>query len=302
MYMPSCEGSPSPGRAGRRPAPEHHEQGVGQPDELFEVGRDEQHRQPGRRASRSSSQIAAWAPTSTPRVGCAAINRDGSRSSPARRSASAGCRPTARRPGTSMPGCLDVELGRWPRSVAARDLAARSTARRCTGRVSSWPRIMFSHSGGTAAGPRAAGRTGCSRCRPRGGHGVDSGPRSVTAERDGAGGHGRRPRMASTSSLLAVALDPGDAEDLPAVDAEGDVVIRICVRRRRRREVATLELDDVGDGDSLGSGVGSSIRPSARRARVGRPRSGCTVGDRGAAADHGDVVGDLREPRRACGR
>ena len=34
----------------------------------------------------------------------------------------------------------------------------------------------------------------------------------------------RMPMMASTSQFLAVALDPGDAEDLAAVDLEGDVV------------------------------------------------------------------------------
>ena len=52
---------------------------VGETDQLVEVGGDQQHGQ-ARRAGRRlmCSQIAAWAPTSTPRVGWAAISTTGS--------------------------------------------------------------------------------------------------------------------------------------------------------------------------------------------------------------------------------
>ena len=57
---------------------QHHEQPVGQADQLLEVGRDRAATaRPAARASRRMSQMTAWAPTSTPRVGCAAMQHLG---------------------------------------------------------------------------------------------------------------------------------------------------------------------------------------------------------------------------------
>ena len=64
--------------AAQRAAQDHPDR-VGQADQLLEVGGDEQHaRGPPRRARLMWSQIAAWAPTSTPRVGWAARSTFGS--------------------------------------------------------------------------------------------------------------------------------------------------------------------------------------------------------------------------------
>ena len=140
---------------GDQPAAQHHRERVRQADQLVQVGGDRAGcASPSARASRSWSQMAACAPTSTPRVGWAAISSRGlADSSPGRRSASAGCRRTARRPARRSPGS-GRRTPRTIRSVSAR--AALPVDEPALGRRAArvwWPRIRFSQSGASSSRP-----------------------------------------------------------------------------------------------------------------------------------------------------
>ena len=179
---------------GDEPAAQDHLERVGQADQLVEVGGDQQHGQ-ARRAGRRGcwSQIAAWAPTSTPRVGCAAISSLGLAAHLAADDqlllVAAGQRADG---GDVDAGRADVELAR--RSARCRPgRRARSMQRaRGVGRARSGGR----GSGSPRAAPRAAGRAGagprgCSRCRPRGARRVCQCGDVGVAERDRRPASGR---------------------------------------------------------------------------------------------------------------
>ena len=201
---------------------------VGQADQLVEVGGDQQHRQPVRAGPRLMwSQIAAWAPTSTPRVGCAAISRIGSPLI---------SRPTMSfcwLPPDSAPG-EHVDAGR-----AHVVLARRSARCPCARRRVSMQAVPLTHrrpaSGGRGCGsPRAARRAaarggagprGCSRCRPRGARGSTS-SRDVLARRASTVPvtPARMPMIVSTSSAWPLPSTPAMPSTSPRVDVEADVV------------------------------------------------------------------------------
>ena len=119
-------------------------------------------------------QIAAWAPTSTPRVGWAAISSTGSPLISRPTISFCWLPPDSARAWVSMPGRADVVLARR---------SGRCPCGRRRGRSGSpWRRAAGSGSRGSgsptaarrAAGRAGAGPRGCSRCRPRGARGCPS--------------------------------------------------------------------------------------------------------------------------------
>ena len=114
---------------------------------------------------------------------------------------------------------------------------------------------------------------------------------------DAPDGRVRRPVIASTSSLLAVASTPAIAtisppwtsSDMPSTAAELAVVADL--------EILDVEHRSPGGGGALAT-ASSTSRPTISRARLalGRALGGDGV-DLLAAAQHGDAVGDLAAPR-----
>ena len=104
---------------------------------------------PAARAFRSSSQMPAWAPTSTPRVGCDAMSSTGSPDSSRPTTSFCWFPPESAAAGTSTPGV------RTSNSATMRSVSRRAAARssrpsrpgRATGGRVWWPRIRFAHSG-----------------------------------------------------------------------------------------------------------------------------------------------------------
>ena len=141
---------------GHQPAAQDHLERVGQPDQLVQVGARSAAR-PGRPRgpSRMWSQIAAWAPTSTPRVGCEAISTFGLAAHLAADDqlllVAAGQR---RRRATSMPG-VRTSYSSTIRSVSRAGAArGRSSGPVDVGRAAVWwPSIRFSHSGASSSRP-----------------------------------------------------------------------------------------------------------------------------------------------------
>ena len=91
---------------------------------------------------------------------------------------------------------------------------------------------------------------------------------------------------------LAVALDPGDAEHLPGVDVEADVGQLGAAERVVQLDVAHGEQHPVGDRGLLGARRGQLAADHQLGELVRGDVGGLDRGDGGAAADHGDLVGD----------
>ena len=212
MYEPSSAGV-TVGRVelGDDAAPQHHEQRVGQPDQLLEVGRDQQHRRARRRGPRGGCPTPR--PARRRRCPGSGGRRSGAvarRSSRGRRSASAGCRRRARTPATSMPGVRTSKSVDDLRGALARP-AGRSTAPWRTA-AASGGRASRSPTAATAArGRRAGGPPGCSRC-PASRRSRVAGVRDVHApEHDRAARRAAEADQRLEELALAVALDAGDA-------------------------------------------------------------------------------------------
>ena len=141
-----------------------------------------------------------------------------------------------------------------------------------TGPAGSGGRGCGSPTAGTsAAAPAGAGPRGCSRCRPRGVRRVVQLRDVLVAEREPSPDVGvRRPMMRLDQLGLAVALDPGDADDLAAVDRRGSRrrAGAAADERSVRQTSCTLSTTTSVTVDSRVSGVGSSL-PTISSARSG---------------------------------
>ena len=266
---------------GHEPPSQDHLDGVGQADQLVQVGRDQQHGQaragglpgcgprsrPGRRRRHRASGARRSAPSAH-------------RSSRGRRSASAGCHRTATTASTSMPGVRTSywSMIRWVSLRAPRAVDPRALDVGRLGLVAEDP--VLPQRRRRAAGRAGAGPRGCSRCRAPGGAGwarceMSSPPRSMVPGRQRAHPHDRLDQLG-----LAVALDAGDAEHLAAVDREGQVLDQrpgrrptgrsgpracstVCVGDRR---LPGLRGGQLAADHQLGELPGGDARP-ARRSR-----------------------------------
>ena len=114
----------------------------------------------------------------------------------------------------------------------------------------------------------------------------------LAAELDGAG-DARAHRHDRLDELgLTVALDAGDAEHLALVDVEGDVVEQRAALRPGQAEVLDRQQHLVGDGRRLGAGRGQ-LGAHHQLGQLTGGHLGRQHGPhRGAAPDHGDLVGD----------
>ena len=244
---------------------------VGQPDQLVEVGGDQQHRE----------AVASGAP------GCGPRSRPGRRrrrrGSGARRSAATGSplisRPTmnfcwlppeSARAVVSMPG-VRTSYASMIRSVSSRapravDPAALArSAAGSGGRGCGSPRAARRAAARAAAGPR-----GCSRPRTRGGAGSPSRVMSLSPSMTTPLVVGEHADDGLDQLGLAVALDAGDAEHLAGVDGEVDVVEHARARSTSTTaRSSTRSSGTVGDRRLLGARRRAArCRPSARRARA----------------------------------
>ena len=101
---------------------------------------------PARRAARMCSQIAAWAPTSTPRVGWAAMRTFGSPLISRPTISFCWLPPESDAASTSMPG-VRTSYSRTIRSVSLRAPARSIQTPLTLGFSVWWPSMRFSHSG-----------------------------------------------------------------------------------------------------------------------------------------------------------
>lgn len=154
---------------------------------------------PSRRASRIWSQICACAPTSTPRVGCAAISSFGAWLISRPTISFCWLPPESEAAVTSMPG-VRTSYSRTIRSVSARAALRSRNAPLLLGRSVTWPRMRFSQSGASSSSPcrwRSSGMTAMpSSRRLRVGVREMSTPSRVSTPVS----RWRMPMMASTSS------------------------------------------------------------------------------------------------------
>ena len=226
---------------------------------------------PSRRARRVRwSQIAAWAPTSTPRVGCAAISTHRVAAHLAADDqlllVAAGQRT---RRATSMPG-VRTSYSSTIRSVSARAPARSINGPRDVGRLGSGGRGCGSPTAARrAAGRAGAGPRGCSRCRPRGGRRVDQVVMSSSPSAIGPAASGRMPMIVSTSSAWPLPSTPAMPSTSPAVDRRRTMSASsgAAVGGRARVRPSTAQHDRVGDGRLARSRASAArCRPSARRA------------------------------------
>ena len=206
--------------------PQDHEQGVGQPDQLLEVGRDQQHGQA------RGSGLAQVVPDRRPG------RRRRCRGSGARRSAPSGpaviSRPTisfcwlppdSASAATSGPGRADVELVDDLLGPAHGARRGRSRARGRTAAGSGGRASTFSHSGAVSTRPsllailRDVADPALPALPRADARDVACPPSSTVPRVERLDADDRLEQLG-----LAVALDAGDAEDLAPVDGERDVV------------------------------------------------------------------------------
>ena len=267
---------------------------VGEADQLVEVGGDQQHRQ----------ALAPGAPDVVPDRGLGAdvdaagrVRGDQQDGSPLiSRPTMNFCwlPPESARAVVSMPG-VRTSYCSTMRSASLAGTAAVDPAApaRDGGRVW-WPRMRFSHSGASSSSPW--------RCRSSGMY-ADAGLAALA----GSASRVMSSSPSTTTPLdgwqhaddgldqlgLAVALDAGDAEHLAGVDgqvdvaehrAPGDVDAPRGPRRESSGRSVTVDSSVLGDGSSLPTISSASCR-ERDLLRLDR-------GDRGAAPDDGDVVGD----------
>ncbi len=247
---------------------------------------------PLRRASRMWSQIAAWAPTSTPRVGWLAIRTLGSPLISRPTMSFCWLPPDSEAARTSMPG-VRTSYASTMRSVSLRAPARSIHGPLTFGSSVWWPRIRFSQSGaveqqpvpvpvlGDVADALLAPATG-----PPGGE-VGAG------ETDRAGLEHPHAHDGLDQLGLAVALDPRDAEHLAAVDRERDVLDERAAVGRPDGEALAGQHHLVGHGRL----AGLRGRQLAAHHQLGELPGGdlrrLHGGHRRTAPDHGDLVGDL---------
>ena len=249
---------------------------------------------PAARALRSSSQIPAWAPTSTPRVGCDAISSTGSPESSRPTTSFCWFPPDSAAAGTSTPGV------RTSNSATMRSVSRRAAARssrpsgpgRATGGRVWWPRMRFAHSGCVASSP-------CARAV----FGDVPDPRLPAAERRDAGdvaavehdparGGVPHPHDRLDQLRLAVALDPGDAQHLARVHDEVHVRQQGAAGLPGEREALDAQHLPVRDRGL----PRARVRQLAAHHHLGQLAAGDGARVRGAdaraAADHRDAVRD----------
>ena len=189
---------------------------------------------PWRRAARMWSQMAAWAPTSTPRVGCEAISTFGSPLISRPTISFCWLPPDSDEASTSMPG---VRTSYWS---TIRWVSLRAPDRSIHGPLTLgasvwWPRIRFSHKRRVEqqAVPVPVLGDVADAVLPA----APRGPaREVLADQvDGARRQRPHPHDRLDQLGLPVALDAGDAEHLALVDREREVLDQGSPVRRRGR-------------------------------------------------------------------
>ena len=239
MYEPSSTGVTVAGSSvGHEAAPEEHDQAC-RTARSAPRGRRRPAarpaRRPGPRAGRPRS--SAWAPTSIPRVGCAAISTFGlGRHLRARRSASAGCRPTvrARRPRGPACGRRSSSMISLVRRTAPAAVDPEALGERCAGSGARARRSPTAAPCSTrpsllavlrdVADARAPGAPACRRPGRRS-------PSRLTVPASRA----RMPMIASSSSVWPFPSTPAMPRISPAVDGERDVVEQSPGRPRPSR-------------------------------------------------------------------
>ena len=196
---------------------------VGEREDLLELERDRGgSRGPRRARSTSRRWRNSIAPTSRPRVGCAAISTLGSRS--ISRAATTFCWLPPERPpaGVCGPAAAHVEL---------LDQAARTLDQSAAGRASRAVRPAASRSRGGRGSRRsrtrarargAAGPPGCGRRPRRASSRARCVPVLAAGDRIVPGGGLAQPGDRVDQLGLAVAVDAGDADDLARADVERD--------------------------------------------------------------------------------
>ena len=147
MYEPSSSGVTVAGSTLATSAPRRITQSVS--DRPISSSRSAEMRRTARplwRASRSWSHTAACAPTSTPRVGWAAISKDGSATISRPTISFCWLPPDNANAETSTPGVRTSKS--WTTSRVRSVAPRRSTQKPCSyGSHVWWPSIVFSHSG-----------------------------------------------------------------------------------------------------------------------------------------------------------
>ena len=239
---------------------------------------------PSERASRIRSQMAACAPTSTPRVGWAATSTLGPASS-SRPTISFCWLPPDRAPASvSGPGARTsysrmIRAGVVPREPAPQEAAAEQGVLTTGGRARGSPTGAREQQ--RLAVPVLGHERDAVRAAPLGGPALMSSPSSVTEPAVGVD----QAEEHLDQLDLAVALDAGDADHLAAVQLEADVVEHRGPLGPDGGDAVDAELDVVGDGGLAGLGRRAArCRPSARRAAGpsppwGRPcRRSCRAG------------------------
>ena len=196
-------------------------------------------RGPRRRASRMSSQIAAWAPTSTPRVGCEATSRTGSPLISRPTMNFCWLPPDSARAVVSMPGV------RTSYCSTIRSASSRAPLRSTSALDGRLPRSGDRGCGSPTAASRAADRAaagprGCSRRRPRDARGSPSRSRPRRGARRAPAGR-RMPITASTSSVWPLPSTPAMPSTSPAWMTRSMSVEHGAAGRVVDRQVAHLE-------------------------------------------------------------
>ena len=249
------------------------------------------------------SQIAAWAPTSTPRVGWEAISSTGSPLISRPTISFCWLPPESARACVSMPGVRTSYSStmRWASSRAPRavDRGARlALGVRSGGRGCGSPTAARRAAGRAGAGPR-----GCSRCRRSRRSRVCQCVMSWPARRTVPVSGWRMPMIVSTSSAWPL-------PSTPAMPSTSPLWMVSAMSASRARPNASSRDGRVRRVSRL---VGDGGLPGLRRRQLGADHQlgQLALGDAlagfgradGRAAPHdGDVVGDRRAPRRACGR
>ena len=225
---------------------------------------------PAARALRSSSQIPAWAPTSTPRVGCDAISSTGSPESSRPTTSFCWFPPDSAAAGTSTPGV------RTSNSATMRSVSRRAAARssrpsgpgRATGGRVWWPRMRFAHSGCVASSPCRVRSSGmypipASR-RPSVATRVMSRPSSTIRPAVAC----RIPMIVSTSSVWPLPSTPAMPSTSPACTTRSTSASRArpaspaSVRPSTRSTSRSVTVDSrvPGSGSSLPTIISASSR------------------------------------------